>query len=63
MVSFEAALRFYKANVRGITIGGLIGVPLYLILDLVSNASGAYTLFTQPCFNAALNDLLNSLGD
>ena len=59
----EAAPQFYKANIRGVTIGEPIGVPLYLILDLVSNTSAAYTLLNQPTFNDALKKLLDSWGD
>jgi phosphatidylserine decarboxylase len=55
----RSAPQFYKANIRGVTIGEPIGVPLYLILDLVSNTTAAYTLFNQPTFNAALKLLLN----
>lgn len=38
-------------------------MPLYLLLDLLSNTSAAYTLFTQESFNIALKDLLNSWGE
>jgi len=58
----EASPQFYKANIGGETIGEPIGVPLYLIMDLLSNTSAAYTLFTQESFNTALKDLLNSWG-
>jgi len=58
----EAAPQFYKANIRGVTIGEPIGVPLYLILDLVSNTSAAYTLLNQLSFNLALKKLLDSWG-
>ena len=59
----QSAPQFYKANIRGVTIGEPIGVPLYLILDLISNTSAAYTLFNQKSFNAALKTLLNHWGD
>ena len=59
----RSAPQFYKANIRGVTIGEPIGVPLYLILDLISNTSAAYTLFNQPTFNDALKVLLDSWGD
>jgi len=58
----ESPPPFYKAELDGVTIGEPIGVPLYLILDLVSNTSAAYTLFTEKSFNQALRDLLNSWG-
>ena len=54
---------FHKTtNADGVTIGEPIGVPLYLILDLVSNTSAAYTLFTEESFNEALKHLLDSWG-
>ena len=58
----ESPPPFYKAELDGVTIGEPIGVPLYLILDLVSNTSAAYTLFTDQTFNAALKTLLLSWG-
>ncbi|KAJ3564136.1 hypothetical protein NP233_g8492 [Leucocoprinus birnbaumii] len=39
-----------------------IGVPLYLLLDLLSNTSAAYDLFRYPRFNDAMKDLLDSWG-
>ena len=59
----ESPPPFHKTtNEDNVTIGEPIGVPLYLILDLVSNTSAAYTLFTEGTFNTALKDLLNSWG-
>ena len=57
-----SAPEFYKANINGVTIGEPIGVPLLLILDLVSNTTAAYSLFIEPTFNGALRDLLNAWG-
>ena len=55
---------FYKTkNADGVTIGQPIGVPLYLILDLISNTSAAYTLFTDQDFNSKLKVLLNAWGE
>lgn len=39
-----------------------IGVPLYLLFDLLSNTSAAYDLFRYPKFNDAMKDLLDSWG-
>ncbi|ESK90051.1 phosphatidylserine decarboxylase [Moniliophthora roreri MCA 2997] len=39
-----------------------IGVPLYLILDLLSNTSAGYDLFRKPEFNKAMKALLDSWG-
>ncbi|KAG9318104.1 phosphatidylserine decarboxylase [Chiua virens] len=58
----ESPPDFYKAQIGGQTIGEPIGVPLYLILDLLSNTSAAYSLFTQPSFNQALKGFLDSWG-
>ncbi|KAI9459780.1 phosphatidylserine decarboxylase-domain-containing protein [Boletus coccyginus] len=58
----ESPPPFYKSERNGVTIGEPIGVPLYLILDLVSNTSAAYSLFTEPTFNKPLKDLLDSWG-
>ena len=58
----ESPPPFYKAERNDVTIGEPIGVPLYLILDLVSNTSAAYALFTDPTFNKPLRDLLDSWG-
>ncbi|OBZ67911.1 Phosphatidylserine decarboxylase proenzyme 3 [Grifola frondosa] len=46
----------------GNVIGEPIGVPVYLLFDLLSNTSAAYDLFRKPAFNAALKDLLDSWG-
>lgn len=47
---------------EGNPIGELIGVPIYLIFDLLSNTSAAYDLFRLPRFNVALKDLLDTWG-
>lgn len=47
---------------QGNPIGEPIGVPIYLIFDLLSNTSAAYDLFRLPKFNRALKDLLDSWG-
>ncbi|KAJ3827426.1 phosphatidylserine decarboxylase [Lentinula raphanica] len=45
------------------TRGEPIGVPLYLLFDLLSNTSAGYDLFRKEKLNAPLRDLLNSWGD
>ncbi|KAK0192283.1 phosphatidylserine decarboxylase [Armillaria mellea] len=42
--------------------GEPIGVPLYLLFDLLSNTGAAYDLFRRRAFNAALKDLLDAWG-
>ena len=55
--------KFYKAKVDGhTTVGEPIGLPLYLIFDLISNTSAAYTLLTRPDVNEALRALLQGWG-
>ncbi|CAE6406171.1 unnamed protein product [Rhizoctonia solani] len=39
-----------------------IGVPMYLVFDLLSNTSAAYDLFRMEAFNKALKDLLCDWG-
>ncbi|KAK0474029.1 phosphatidylserine decarboxylase [Armillaria luteobubalina] len=39
-----------------------IGVPLYLVFDLLSNTGAAYDLFRKQAFNTALKDLLDAWG-
>ncbi|KAJ4465583.1 Phophatidylserine decarboxylase-domain-containing protein [Lentinula lateritia] len=46
----------------GITSGEPIGVPLYLLLDLLSNTAAGYDLFRNTRFNDALKALLDSWG-
>ncbi|KIK99506.1 hypothetical protein PAXRUDRAFT_822663 [Paxillus rubicundulus Ve08.2h10] len=46
----------------GTEIGEPIGVPIYLVFDLLSNTSAGYDLFRMPAFNAALKVLLDSWG-
>ncbi|KLO15131.1 phosphatidylserine decarboxylase [Schizopora paradoxa] len=42
--------------------GQPVGVPLYILFDLLSNTSAGYDLFRKPAFNVALKDLLDSWG-
>ncbi|KLO15130.1 phosphatidylserine decarboxylase [Schizopora paradoxa] len=42
--------------------GQPVGVPLYLLFDLLSNTSAGYDLFRMPAFNVALKELLDSWG-
>jgi len=42
--------------------GQPIGVPLYILFDLLINTSAGYDLFRIPAFNVALKDLLDSWG-
>ena len=54
---------YYKAErADGTIIGEPIGVPMYLVFDLLSNTSAGYDLFRFDEFNAALKDLLDSWG-
>jgi phosphatidylserine decarboxylase len=46
----------------GNVIGEPIGVPVYLLFDLLSNTSAGYDLFRKPAFNAATKKLLDSWG-
>ncbi|KAH8799230.1 phosphatidylserine decarboxylase [Flagelloscypha sp. PMI_526] len=46
----------------GNVIGEPIGVPVYLLFDLLSNTGAAYDLFRKPAFNTALKALLDSWG-
>lgn len=43
--------------------GEPIGVPMYLLFDLLSNTGAAYDLFRMPAFNVALKNLLNAWGE
>ncbi|KAK0496269.1 phosphatidylserine decarboxylase [Armillaria luteobubalina] len=55
--------RFYIAkDDQGNVIGEPIGVPLYLVFDLLSNTGAAYDLFRKQAFNTALKDLLDAWG-
>ncbi|KAI0069295.1 phosphatidylserine decarboxylase [Artomyces pyxidatus] len=47
---------------QGNDIGEPIGVPIYLLFDLLSNTGAAYDLFRIPRFNVALKKLLDSWG-
>jgi phosphatidylserine decarboxylase len=42
--------------------GEPIGVPMYLLFDLLSNTDAAHDLFRIPAFNVALKNLLDSWG-
>ncbi|KAH6869458.1 phosphatidylserine decarboxylase [Coprinopsis sp. MPI-PUGE-AT-0042] len=48
---------------HGNPIGVPIGVPMYLLFDILSNTSAAYDLFRKPAFNTALKELLDSWGE
>ncbi|KAJ3873432.1 phosphatidylserine decarboxylase [Lentinula edodes] len=51
-------------NGRGAVTGGEpIGVPLYLILDLLSNTAAGFDLFRNARFNIVLKSLLDSWGN
>ncbi|KAK0211512.1 phosphatidylserine decarboxylase [Armillaria fumosa] len=47
---------------EGNEIGEPIGVPLYLVFDLLSNTGAAYDLFRKQAFNTAMKDLLDAWG-
>jgi phosphatidylserine decarboxylase len=47
---------------KGNMIGEPIGVPIYLLFDLLGNTGAAFDLFRKPAFNNALKDLLDSWG-
>ncbi|CAE6452554.1 unnamed protein product [Rhizoctonia solani] len=53
--------RFMVVSEHGVTEP--IGVPMYLVFDLLSNSSAAYDLFRMEAFNEALKRLLSSWGD
>lgn len=56
--------KFYKAKVDGnATIGEPIGVPVYLIFDLISNTSAGYALLGRDDFNRAMKALLKEWHD
>ncbi|KAH9477927.1 L-tryptophan decarboxylase [Psilocybe cubensis] len=40
-----------------------IGVPMYLLFDLLSNTGAAYDLFRMPAFNIALKNVLDAWGE
>ncbi|KAK7434238.1 hypothetical protein VKT23_016045 [Stygiomarasmius scandens] len=48
---------------QGNPTGESIGVPMYLLFDLLSNTGAAYQLFQMESFNSALKDLLDSWGE
>ncbi|KAJ3921902.1 phosphatidylserine decarboxylase [Lentinula edodes] len=51
-------------NERGAVTGGEpIGVPLYLLFDLLSNTAAGFDLLRMPKFNISLKSLLDSWGD
>ncbi|KAG0700328.1 phosphatidylserine decarboxylase [Suillus ampliporus] len=47
---------------NGDVIGEPIGVPIYIVLDLLSNTSAGYDLFRMKPFNDAMKNLLDSWG-
>lgn len=47
---------------NNVPVGEIIGVPIYLLLDIPSNTAAAYDLFRMPAFNEAMRTLLNSWG-
>ncbi|KZP29036.1 phosphatidylserine decarboxylase [Athelia psychrophila] len=49
-------------DAEGNIVGEPIGVPIYLIFDLLSNTAAAYDLFRLPRFNVALKKVLDSWG-
>jgi len=54
---------YYKAKrADGTIIGEPIGVPMYLVFDMLSNTSAAYDLFRYAPFNTALKPLLDNWG-
>ena len=62
-VVVHEAPAYYKAErADGPIIGEPIGVPLYLVFDMLSNTTAAYDLFRYESFNASLKELLNSWG-
>ncbi|KAJ7746013.1 phosphatidylserine decarboxylase-domain-containing protein [Mycena metata] len=46
----------------GKIIGEPLGVPVYIIFDLLTNTAAAYELFRKPAFNVAMKKLLDSWG-
>ncbi|KZP18082.1 phosphatidylserine decarboxylase [Athelia psychrophila] len=72
--SFEALLHMLDAILisappfhialddNGTEIGEPIGVPIYLLFDLLSNTSAGYDLFRLPKFNLAIKTLLDAWG-
>ncbi|KAK7464209.1 hypothetical protein VKT23_006375 [Stygiomarasmius scandens] len=47
---------------EGNPIGEPIGVPIYLLFDLLSNTGAAHQLFQMNAFNSTLKDLLDNWG-
>ncbi|KAH7890911.1 phosphatidylserine decarboxylase [Phlebopus sp. FC_14] len=58
----QAPSYFVATYPDGTVIGEPVGVPIYLIFDLLSNTGAAYDLFRLGGFNTAIRDLLNSWG-
>ncbi|KAF8954042.1 phosphatidylserine decarboxylase [Flammula alnicola] len=52
-----------KFQIAAGEVGEPIGVPMYLLFDLLSNTDAAHDLFRMPAFNVALKNLLDSWGD
>ncbi|PPR04309.1 hypothetical protein CVT24_013382 [Panaeolus cyanescens] len=47
---------------KGNFMGEPIGIPIYLLFDLLSNTQAAYDLFRMEAFNAAMKRLLDAWG-
>ncbi|KIJ65510.1 hypothetical protein HYDPIDRAFT_88603 [Hydnomerulius pinastri MD-312] len=62
LVMYQAPRYHIAEDSEGNVIGEPIGVPIYLIFDLLSNTSAAYDLFRMTEFNRALKNLLQSWG-
>ncbi|OBZ69606.1 Phosphatidylserine decarboxylase proenzyme 3 [Grifola frondosa] len=54
---------FIAKEEDGNEIGEPIGVPMFLVFDLLSNTSAAFDLFRMPAFNMAMKSLLDSWGE
>ncbi|KAG2003680.1 phosphatidylserine decarboxylase [Coprinopsis cinerea AmutBmut pab1-1] len=58
-----SAPKYYIAKDEdGNVIGEPVGVPMYLLFDLLSNTAAAYDLFRKPAFNDALKAVLDEWG-
>ncbi|PPR02342.1 hypothetical protein CVT24_011686 [Panaeolus cyanescens] len=61
-VVVQAPAFYIARDEQGNEIGEPIGVPLYLLYDLLSNTGAAYDLFRMPAFNVAMKELLDTWG-